>query len=73
LEKATNLKAEFDNCTTEEKTEFIRSILPEFCNIFMENQEEFMQEMMPMCMKAMSEGKMNMDKMKSMFMNMMMR
>ena len=68
MEKVAKLKAEFDSCTNEEKMHFIKAIMPELCEVFMENQEEFMQEMMPVCKKAMNSGKMDMNKMMGMFM-----
>ncbi len=71
MEKLEKLKAEFAGCTAEEKMHFIQAIMPEICNIFLENQEKFMQEMMPVCMQAMNAGKMDMPKMMGMFMNMM--
>ena len=71
METAEKLKEGFHKLSNEEKLNFIKSIAPEICQAFMENREELMGEMMPFCMNAMNTGKMDMNKMKSMWKDMM--
>jgi hypothetical protein len=44
----------FGNLGEEEKIEFMKSVMPSFCEIFSKNPEKMMAEMMPPC-----EGMMN--------------
>jgi len=60
------LKQQFEDLSTQEKMDFMKQIMPSMCEIFQEDPEKMMQEMMPQCQKMMQECDMDMSQMKEM-------
>ena len=66
MTKTDELKDRFDNLTDEEKTTFIKSVMPSFCEIFSKNPQKMMTEMMPLCGEMMESCNMDMQGMMKM-------
>lgn len=60
------LKDRFNELTDEEKTAFIKSVMPSFCEIFSKNPQKMMTEMMPLCGEMMKSCNMDMQGMMKM-------
>ncbi len=60
------LKEQFNKLSDKEKTEFLRSVMPTLCEIFMKSPEKMMSEMMPMCGEMMKSRNMDMQGMMNM-------
>lgn len=50
---------EFNDFSKEEKSEILKKLMPQFCQIAMENKN-FFSEMMPSCMEMMKRGNFSM-------------
>jgi hypothetical protein len=66
-----NLLNEFKALSNEEKLAFMKEAMPYMAQIFANDPQKMMAEMMPFCMNMMKSKGMNMDKMRSMMKNMM--
>lgn len=60
------LKAKFDALNKEEKTQFIRAIMPEMCEHFKADSDKMIQSMIPDCKGMMKDCKMDMSQMMTM-------
>lgn len=63
------LKNKFDALSKDEKLDFIKEIMPEFCKIFSENPQAMMKDMMPYCKDMMKDCNMDMSMMMMSMMN----
>lgn len=61
-----DLKDRFGKLTDEEKLNFMKSVMPSFCEIFSKNPEKMMSEMMPLCREMMRSCNMDMQGMMKM-------
>jgi hypothetical protein len=66
-----NLLNEFKALSNDEKLAFMKEAMPYMAEIFANDPQKMMAEMMPFCMNMMKSKGMNMDKMRSMMKNMM--
>lgn len=64
------LKDKFIRLSGEEKVAFMKSVMPSFCEIFSQNPEKMMAEMMPLCRDMMKSCNMDMQGMMKMMGNM---
>ena len=62
---------QFKALSNEEKLAFMKEAMPCMAEIFANDPQKMMAEMMPFCMNMMKSKGMNMDKMRSMMKNMM--
>ena len=62
------LKAKFEALPEHEKMEFMKMIMPSMCNMFKQNPQQIMQDMMPFCSEIMKDCNMDMSKMMSIMM-----
>lgn len=63
MRKPEELVNEFKKMNEEEKLDFMKNAMPDFCNLFMQNQEKVMQELMPVCRQWMQENNVDMSQM----------
>jgi hypothetical protein len=68
LEKLVN---DFKALSNEERLAFIKKAMPLMAEIFGNDPQKMMSEMMPFCMNMMKSNGMDMDKMRAMMKNMM--
>jgi predicted FMN-binding regulatory protein PaiB len=66
-----NLLDQFKALTKEEKLAFMKEAMPSMAEIFANDPQKMMAEMMPFCMNMMKSKGMDMDKMRSMMKAMM--
>jgi hypothetical protein len=66
-----NLLNQFKALTKEEKLAFMKEAMPYMAEIFANDPQKMMAEMMPLCMNMMKSKGMDMDKMRSMMKAMM--
>ena len=66
-----NLLDQFKALTKEEKLAFMKEAMPYMAEIFTNDPQKMMAEMMPFCMNMMKSKGMDMNKMRSMMKNMM--
>ena len=66
-----NLLDQFKALTKEEKLAFMKEAMPSMAEIFANDPQKMMVEMMPFCMNMMKSKGMDMNKMRSMMKNMM--
>jgi predicted FMN-binding regulatory protein PaiB len=66
-----NLLDQFRALTEEEKLAFMKEAMPSMAEIFANDPQKMMAEMMPFCMNMMKSKGMDMDKMRSMMKAMM--
>ena len=66
-----NLLDQFKALTKEEKLAFMKEAMPSMAEIFANDPQKMMVEMMPFCMNMMKSKGMDMDKMRSMMKAMM--
>lgn len=66
-----NLLNQFKALTNEEKLTFLKEATPLIAEIFSNDPQKMMAEMMPFCMNMMKSKGMDMDKMRAMMKNMM--
>lgn len=66
-----NLLNQFKALSNEEKLAFMKEAMPYMEEIFANDPQKMMAEMMPFCMNMMKSKRMDMDKMRSMMKNMM--
>ena len=66
-----NLLDQFRALTKEEKLAFMKEAMPSMAEIFADDPQKIMAEMMPFCMNMMKSKGMDMDKMRSMMKAMM--
>ena len=66
-----NLLKQFKALTNEEKIAFMKEAMPMMAEIFSNDPQKIMAEMMPFCMNMMKSKGMDMDRMRSMMKNMM--
>lgn len=60
------LKNKFESLSDVEKIEFMKSVMPSFCQGFSKNRQKTMSEMMPLCMDMMKSCNMDMQGMMKM-------
>jgi hypothetical protein len=60
------LKDRFSRLTDEEKVDFMKSVMPTFCETFARDPEKMMSEMMPLCREMMKSAPMDMQAMMKM-------
>ena len=65
------LLKQFKALSDEEKLAFMREAMPSMADIFANDPQKMMSEMMPFCMNMMKSKGMDMDRMRSMMKNMM--
>lgn len=65
-----DLIKEFKILNEEEKLDFMKKAMPDFCSLFMQNQEKVMQEVMPVCRQWMQKNNVDMSQMMSKMMPM---
>lgn len=70
MSKSEGLIQEFKKLNEEEKLDFMKNAMPDFCSLFMQNQEKVMQEVMPVCRQWMQENNVDMSQMMSKMMPM---
>lgn len=63
------LKVKFDALSDDEKIDFMKMNMTSMCDMFIQNSQKIMADMMPFCSKMMKECKMDMSGMMSMMMN----
>ena len=66
-----NLLDQFKALTNEEKLAFMKEAMPYMAEIFTNDPQKMMAEMMPFCMNMMKSKGMDMEKMRSMMKSMM--
>ena len=66
-----NLLNQFKALTDEEKLAFMKEAMPHMAEIFKNEPQKMMAEMMPVCMNMMKSKGMNMDTMRTMMKSMM--
>ena len=66
-----NLLKQFKALSNEEKLAFMNEAMPSMAEIFANDPQKMMSEMMPFCMNMMKSKGMDMDRMRSMMKNMM--
>ena len=66
-----DLLKQFKKLTKEEKLAFMKEAMPYMADIFANDPQKMMTEMMPFCMNMMKSKGMDMDRMRSMMKNMM--
>ena len=71
MEKIEKLVNDFKALTNDEKSAFMKEVMPSMAEIFANDPQKMMSEMMPFCMNMMRSKGMDMDRMRSMMKNMM--
>lgn len=66
-----NLLNQFKALTDDEKLAFMKEAMPYMAEIFKNDPQKMMAEMMPVCMNVMKSKGMDMDRMRTMMKNMM--
>lgn len=62
----TEMAAIFHTLSPEDKLSFFKAIMPALCEIFKNDPQKMMSEMMPLCREMMQSCGMDMDKMRQM-------
>jgi len=73
MSKSEELINEFQKMNEEEKLDFMKKAMPDFCSLFLQNQDKVMQEIMPVCMQWMQDNNIDMSQMMSKMMPMCMQ
>ncbi len=60
------LRDKFNRLSDEEKIDFMKAVMPSFCQVFSKNPEKLMPEMMPLCRSMMSGSDIDMQGMMKM-------
>jgi hypothetical protein len=71
MEKIEKLVNDFKALSNEEKLAFMKEAMPSMAELFPNDPQKMMAEMMPFCMNMMRSKGMDMDRMRSMMKNMM--
>jgi hypothetical protein len=71
MEKIEKLVNDFKSLSNEEKLAFMKEAMPSMAELFSNDPQKMMTEMMPFCMNMMRSKGMDMDRMRSMMKNMM--
>ena len=71
MEKIEKLMNDFKALRDKEKLAFMKEAMPHMMEVFSNDPQKMMSEMMPFCMNMMRSKGMDMDRMRSMMKNMM--
>jgi hypothetical protein len=71
MEKIKKIVDDWKALTNEEKLDFMKEVMPLMMEVFRDDPQKMMGEMMPFCMNMMKSKGMDMEKMRSMMKGMM--
>jgi hypothetical protein len=69
--KSEELAAAFQELSPQDKLAFFKKVMPAMCEVFREDPQKMMTEMMPLCREMMESCGMDMEKMRGMMQIMM--